>query len=139
MYRKYMALTDNVFILNESVHICIFMILIPWNFQAFIKRLLQVCSHQQPAFTCGALVLLSKVKSNQLTRNVYSNFTKILIFDFHELSTNHIAGLNEHWECITIKCSLSSYNFVKGSWVVIWIFPYITILTIMKPMSICIL
>ena len=30
-------------------------------FQAFVKRLLQVCCYQQPQFTCGALILLSEV------------------------------------------------------------------------------
>jgi len=31
--------------------------------QAFVKRLLQVCSYQQPQFVCGALILLSEVCS----------------------------------------------------------------------------
>ena len=30
-------------------------------FQAFVKRLLQVCSTQPPAFVCGVLYLLSEV------------------------------------------------------------------------------
>ena len=32
-------------------------------FQAFVKRILQICSFQQPAFTCGTLFMISEVRA----------------------------------------------------------------------------
>lgn len=86
-------------------------IIFDWLLQAFVKRLLQICSYQPVQFVCGALVLLGELTKEQ-KGILRMDHTKEEVCTFCLMSQILVLTVNgKNFETIKIFTSFKSVKF----------------------------